>query len=103
MTKVIEEENTTKLGYLTEEELGVPKFPLRTEKELELFCNNIADMPYFAEYFKREGEILTSTSLSKDAKLLDLAVIQRREVQKTKPKRKPNKSWFKRGNKSSGG
>lgn len=99
LTKVVETEDTTRLGYLTEEELGVPKLPLRTQKELQLFCDDIADMPYFGSYFGKEGEILTSTSLSKNAKLLDLAVVQRREIKSVKPARKPNKGWFKKKNK----
>lgn len=96
LAKVIETEDTTRLGNLNEEELGVPKLPLRTEKELELFCNEIADMPYMGEYFKKEAEILTSTSLSKNAKLLNLSVVQKREIEdSTKPK-KPNKGWFRK-------
>jgi len=96
--------NTTKVGNLNEEELGKPKLPLRTNKELELFCRDIMDQMEFAEYFKKKGEILSSTSLSKDAKLINLAVIQRRETTESlnlTPKKKENKGWFKK--KSSGG
>ena len=102
LAKVIETEDTTRLGNLTDEELGVPKLPLRTEKELELFCNEIADMPYFGEYFKKEAEILTSTSLSKNAKLLNLSVVQKREIEDSTKTRKPNKGWFRKGHKNSG-
>ena len=46
---------------------------------------------------KKQSEILTSTSLSKEAKLLELAVVSRREVADvTKKPRKENSSWFKR-------
>lgn len=95
LIKVVETDDTTKLGNLTEEEVGTPKHPLRTEKELELFCNDIADMPYFAGYFRKEAEIMTSTSLSKEALLLNLAVVQRREVRRLKPRR-INKGWFRK-------
>ena len=88
--------DTTKLGYLKEEELGFPNLPIRTYKELALFCDKVADMPIFNEYFNSMSEIVTSTSLSKDAKLLELAVINRREVADvTKKPRKENKGWFK--------
>jgi hypothetical protein len=88
--------DTTKTGNLSVEELGNPTLPLRTYQELELFCREVANMDYYAEYFRKKGEILTATSLSKDAKLLNLAVLQKREVEDTtKPKRKENKSWFK--------
>jgi len=88
--------DTTKTGNLTTEELGNPTLPSRTYKELALFCSEVADMDYYADYFKQKGEILTSTSLSRDAKLITLAIssLQKREMADvTKPK-KPNKGWF---------
>lgn len=93
-------EDTTKTGYLRDDgdinELGVPAVPMRTLKELELFCRSVANMGYYAEYFRNKAEILTSTSLSRNAKLLDLAVVQRREVADVTKRRKPNKGWFKK-------
>jgi len=90
--------DTTKTGNLSQEELGTPIIPLRTYKELDLFCREIADMEYYADYFKKKGEILTSTSLSKDAKLLSLAILQKREVADVSAQqpRKENKGWFKK-------
>jgi len=86
--------DTSKTGNLGMEELGNPTLPLRTYHELALFCNDVANMEYYADYFKKKGEILTATSLSKEAKLLNLAVLQKREVEDvTKPK-KINKGWF---------
>lgn len=96
--------DTTKTGYLTKEELGVPKHPVRVTKELALFCKDVADMNYFAEYFNAKAEIITSTSLSKDAKLLNAAVTTKREmadVTKREPTEK--KGWFKKKNKGEGG
>jgi hypothetical protein len=88
--------DTTKTGNLSIEELGLPTLPLRTYKELSLFCREVADMDYYSDYFARKGEILTSTSLSKEAKLLGLAILQKREVADvTKTPRKPNRGWFK--------
>lgn len=88
--------DTTKTGFLEKEELGMPILPVRTYKELALFCEDVADMSYFSDYFRRKAEISTSTSLSKDAKLLSLAVLQKREVADITPKepRKENKGWF---------
>ena len=89
--------DTTKTGNLQIEELGMPTLPLRTYKELALFCEDIADMDYYANYFRRKGEILTSTSLSKDAKLITLAIstLQKREMADTTKPRKANRGWFK--------
>ena len=97
-------DNTTKTGYLTKEELGMPKLPVRTHKELALFCREIANMDYFADYFEKEAEIITSTSLSKDAKLLELAVISKRQLEDvTKTSKKENKGWFGGKRKKGGG
>lgn len=97
---VVTTKDTTKLGYLTEDELGTSILPVRTCKELALFCEEIAGMAYFSEYFNKESEIITSTSLSKGGKLIDLAVVTRRELADvTKKERKINKGWFQKKNK----
>jgi len=89
--------DTTKIGFLKEQEIGLPKLPLRTYKELELFCREIMNQEDFADYFKKKSEILTSTSLSKDAKLITLAILQKREVADVTSKpEKENKGWFKK-------
>jgi len=94
--RVATADDTTKLGYLSDEEVGNPKHPIRTYKELALFCKEIADMNYMTDYFNKLSEITTSTSLSKDAKLLTLAVIQRRQIEDvTKRKQKP-RGFFKK-------
>ena len=55
-------------------------------------------MDYYGEYFRRKGEILTSTSLSKNAKLITLAItsMQKREMADTTKPKKVNKGWFKK-------
>ena len=90
-------DDTTKLGYLSDEEVGTPKLPLRTHKELALFCREVLGIEDFAVYFEKKGEILTSTSLSKDAKLLNLAVTTNRQLTGVTPEvpKKENKGWFK--------
>lgn len=95
--EVAESNDTTKTGYLSEEEVGTPKLPTRTLKSLALYCDHIANMPYFADYFNAESEIVTSTSLSKDAKLLTLAVTSVRHLADVTPKvKKKNKGWFRK-------
>ncbi len=101
--KVATAEDTTKLGNLKEEEVGLPKLPLRTYKELALFCREIANMEYFSKYFEQKGEILTSTSLSKEALLLKLAVVIRREQSNILKAPKENKGWFRKKQSSQGG
>jgi len=93
--KVATADDTTKLGNLKVEELGMPKYTLRTYKELALIAETIMDNPFLKEYFNKKSEILTSTSLSKDAKLINLAVVQKRQIEDVTPPRKENKGWFK--------
>ena len=87
-------DDTTKIGNLNQDELGMPQLPLSTDKSLGLWCSEVMENPFFAKFFNMEGEITTSTSLSKDAKLISLAVLQRREIADITKHRKPNKGWF---------
>jgi len=99
LTAVVKSKDTTRIGNLKEEEVGLPKLPLRTYKELSLFCKDVANMDYFSDYFDKKGQILTATSLSKDAKLIDLSVLQRREIKqgvRTASAGATNKGWFKK-------
>jgi len=97
-SKVIASDDTTKTGNVSQEELGMSKLPLRTYKELELFCREIAKNDSFADYFKKMAEVQTATSLSKDAKLLELAVTMKKELADvTKKAMNKNKGWFKKG------
>ena len=99
--KVSVSPDTTKTGNLTEVEVGVTPFALRSFKQFQLDSGDLANDDIWAEYFRKEGEILTSTSLSKDAKLISLAVVQRRELaDMTQQPRKPNKGWFTKKEKS---
>jgi len=93
--------DTTKLGYLRDDkeinELGTPRNPIRTYKGMALIASMIMGNDYFEDYFEKEAEILTATSLSRDAKLIELAILQRREIADvTKRKITPNKGWFKK-------
>lgn len=94
--KVATADDTTKVGNLTAEEVGTPMLTLRANKELALISDKIIGNSYFKDYYLAKGEILTSTSLSKDAKLLTLAVIQKRIVEDATKPRKENSGWFKK-------
>jgi hypothetical protein len=90
-------DDTTKTGYLKDEEIGIAKLPTRTFKDLSLFCREVANMNYFANYFNQRSEILTSTSLSRDAKLLEVAISQNANIKKTnRAKSSNNGGWFKK-------
>lgn len=92
---VIQSDDTTKTGNLDIDELGMPGLPLRSAKELELFCRDVWSQDCWANYFKSLAEIHTSTSLSKDAILIKLAVTKKSEVADVTPKHKRrNSGWF---------
>ena len=94
LTNVAISQDTTKIGNLTPDELGMPSLPLRSDKSLALWSIKVMDNPFFDDFFNSEAEITTSTSLSKNGFLVDRAVLQRREIADiTKPK-KENKGWF---------
>lgn len=95
-SKVVLAKDTTKTGNLNSEELGTSVLPVRTYKELAVFCDEIGDATGFSDYFNKMAEIQTSTSLSKDALLLRLVVTSKKEVADVTPQRKINKSWFKK-------
>jgi hypothetical protein len=92
---IVMADSTTKTGNLNEEELGSSKFPVRTYKELELFCDDIYGDESWANYFKKMSEIQTSTSLSKDGMLIKLSVTSKKELADVTPSKKKNKGWFK--------
>ena len=94
---VIKSKDTTKTGNLTEIELGLPTLPVRSYKELSLFCEDIYANKGWNDFFSKMSEIQTSTSLSKDALLLKLSVTQKKELADVSPKpKKENKGWFKK-------
>jgi len=97
---VIKTADTTKTGNLTQDELGTPKLPLRTYKELALFSKDVYGDSEWENFFNSMSEIQTSTSLSKDAILLKLVVTQKKELADLSPSAKAqpkeNKGWFKK-------
>lgn len=101
LQNVASTDNTTKLGNLSQEELGEPNLPLRVYKELEIFCKDIGKDGKLANYFSNMAEVATSTSLSKKGFLDNLAVTkkQTKQLADVSPPKKENKGWFKKGEK----
>lgn len=95
-TNIIKALDTTKTGYLDKEELGMPKLPVRTYKELALFAKDVYGDTSWEDYFNKMSEIQTATSLSKEGILLKLSVTQKKELADVSPKKKENKGWFRK-------
>lgn len=99
--KVATADDTTKVGNLTEDELGLPSKTLRTYKEMALISDKLMDNATLKDYYTAKSEIITATSLSKNAKLINLAVIQKRIIEDETKDKKENKGWFKKKDKES--
>ena len=93
-TDIIKSKSTTKTGNLAIEELGMPRLTQRGIKELELFCSDTYKDTGWTDYFGKLAEIQTSTSLSKNAILINLAVTSKKELADTTPERKKNSGMF---------
>ncbi len=78
--EIIRTDNSKKVGNLTEDELGLPKLPIRTLSELENDCNLIPSMSSFAKHFKKHSEDILATSLSKDGFLIKARITQKKEL-----------------------
>lgn len=91
---VVDSPDTTKLGNLEAQEVGFIKYPLRTMKDCALIAEKIIGNDYVKDYYNKKSEIVSAPSLSKDAKLISLAVVQRREIGDITRRRRPNAGWF---------
>jgi hypothetical protein len=96
LAEVIKKKDTTKMGYLSKEELGNPLLTLRGYKELAIMAKTF-EMPIFSDYFEDMAiNAVTSPSLSKEGFLMLLAITEKRSLQARLPsqERKENKGWF---------
>lgn len=98
ISEVAKSKDTTKTGFLTDIELGTTPYAERTYKNLELQSKELCNDDLWAKYFASKAEILTATSLSRNAKLINLAIVQRRELadMTDKPLSRSNSGWFKK-------
>ena len=103
LREVATSKDTTKTGFLLDPELGSPKLPVRTHKELATFSKDVIQRKVFEDYFKSMSEITTSTSLSREAKLLELAVINRRQLEDVTKRPRAKRGWFKKKEEPEGG
>jgi hypothetical protein len=80
LDNVAKAKDTTKTGFLKDEEIGMLENPTRTYKELGLFAQEIMHNPSLSKFFNTESEIITSTSLSRNAMLLRLAITTQKQI-----------------------
>lgn len=95
LNEVLKTDDTTKVGFLNEDELGMPRHSVRNMKECALISDKIMCNSLFKDFFNQSAEDVVATSLSRNAKLLTIAVTQKRTVADETKIRTPSKSWFK--------
>lgn len=88
--------DTTRVGNVSEVELGNPKYPIRSLKNLALICDKIMENDVYRDYFLAESEIVTSTSLSKEGFLVNKSNTTTRQIGDITKRRRPNRGWFSR-------
>jgi hypothetical protein len=76
-----------KIGNLTEEELGMPRLPVRTLLELKRDCSLIPSLSGMEKSFENEAQIMLNTSLSKLGFLIKARITTKKEFLDTKPKK----------------
>jgi len=93
--RVIGMKDTTKTSNLSEDELGFAYVPVRTWKEIALYCEK-QGLTGLGTYFAAKAHIITDSSLSKEGFLDKLAVTQKREME-TRARRfseAQKRNWF---------
>ena len=96
LNEVLKTKDSTKVANLTDEELGTLKYSVRTLKEFQLISEIIIENPVFAAFFASEAEnVGLAPSLSRNGRLITLAVTQKRTLADETKVRKPSSSWFK--------
>jgi len=105
LNKIVTSKDTTKTGFLSDIEIGTTPYSERTYKNLALMSNELCNDDIWSKYFNAKAEILTATSLSRNAKLISLAVLQRKELADMTEdiNKKKNSGWFKSKDKSTEG
>jgi len=73
--EIIKANDTTKLGFLRKEELGLLPNSVRKYKKMALFADS-QNMIDVAQYLEDHAEIILATSLSHKGKLIDTIVTQ---------------------------
>ena len=80
LDNVAKAKDTTKSGFLKDDEIGMLRNPTRAYKEAALFAREVMHNPSLAKFFESESEIVTSTSLSRNAMLLRLAITTQKQI-----------------------
>lgn len=91
--EIVRTDDTTKVGNLTKDELGLPQIPVRTILELKRDCELVPCMSTMSKQLSKSSEEILATSLSKEGFLINARITQKKSLL-DKDKRKERKSLF---------
>lgn len=98
LINVIQSEDNTKIGYLRDDkdlnELGIPEYTVRGDKDLALISKQIMSNDLFTAYFEQEAQNTLATSLSREGFIIRQATTTTKQVADATRRRKVNKGWF---------
>lgn len=90
--EILTQEDTTRIGNLSNTELGINKIGVRHYKELSTYAE-AEGLDIVADYLNAKGQIITSTSMSRKGFWPKLFVTQIKKEHKIEPK-EDKKGWF---------
>jgi len=76
---IINQKDNTKTSCLTEPEIGLARFPVRTNLQIAHYCNKMG-MSGVGKFFNDEAQILNATSLGRKGFLINQIVTQKKET-----------------------
>lgn len=101
LTNIVKTKDTSKVGNLTQGELGYPVRPVRIDKELAILTEDHPAFAGLSSYFNEMAEMSLATSLSKEGFLVKQATTQRKEFTGRTTTKKDKKSGLFSRNKES--
>jgi hypothetical protein len=89
--------DSSKIGNLTTEELGLLPIAVRRWQDIALYAES-EGLDTVSDYLQAKAEIILATSLSKKGFLVELFNTQIKREKKEKPTKEEKKGWFQKKN-----
>lgn len=98
LKSVVTEKDTTRIGNLRDDkdlnELGIPQHNVRGNFSMAQISKGLMDNDVFFEWFNNQGQMLLSTSLSREGFLVRQATTQTKNIGEITKKRVSSKGLF---------
>lgn len=91
--EILTTKDTSRIGDLTAQELGLTKLGIRHYQEIAAYAN-VEGLDKVSDYLTKKSQIISATSMSKNGFWPQLFVTQIRQEKKEKPKEEKKKGWF---------